>query len=396
MISHRQLFQQYLAPTSDQPLAIEIERAEGVYLYGPKGKKYLDLISGISVSNLGHCHPRVNEAVQAQLQKYSHVMVYGEMVQAPQVKLAEALAARLPGDLRSTYFVNSGSEATEGAVKLAKRYTGRAKVVAFENAYHGSTQGALSLIGDESYRQNYRPLIPGHKHLPFNDMEALSEIDRDCACVMVESIPAEAGVRIPSFEFMQALRQRCTESGALLILDEVQTGMGRTGKLFAFEHFDIIPDILTLAKAFGGGLPLGAFVASPEVMQALSHNPVLGHITTFGGNAVCCAAGLAAFEYLTETRLYEAVEEKAEQFKSLLVHDKISEIRNKGLLMALDLEDPVYCKRVIDLCIEKGLFLDWFLFAAHCIRIAPPLIIEKEDIRKACKIILESLDEAAV
>ncbi len=395
MISHRQLFQQYLAPTSDQPLAIEIERAEGVYLYGPAGEKYLDLISGISVSNLGHCHPRVNEAVQDQLQKYSHVMVYGEMIQAPQVKLAEALAARLPGKLSSTYFVNSGSEATEGAVKLAKRYTGRAKVIAFENAYHGSTQGALSLIGDESYRQNYRPLIPGHKHLPFNDMEALSEIDRDCACVMVESIPAEAGVRIPSPEFMKALRQKCSESGALLILDEVQTGMGRTGKLFAFEHFDIVPDIITLAKAFGGGLPLGAFVASPERMQALSHNPVLGHITTFGGNAIACAAGLAAFEYLTETRLYESVEEKAEQFKSLLVHERIREIRNKGLLMALDLEDPVYCKRVIDLCLAKGLFLDWFLFAAHCIRIAPPLIIESEDIQKACKIILESLDEAA-
>ncbi len=395
MISHRQLFQQYLAPTSDEPLAIEIVRAEGVYLYGPEGEKYLDLISGISVSNLGHCHPHINEAVEAQLKKYSHVMVYGEMIQAPQVKLAEALAARLPDNLSSTYFVNSGSEATEGAVKLAKRYTGRANVVAFENAYHGSTQGALSLIGDESYRQNYRPLIPGHKHLRFNDMEALSEIDRDCACVMLETIPAEAGVRIPSLAFMQALRQKCSESGALLILDEVQTGMGRTGKLFAFEHFDIVPDILTLAKAFGGGLPLGAFLASPELMQVFTCNPVLGHITTFGGNAISCAAGLAAFEYLTETRLYETVEEKALYFRSLLVHEKISEIRNKGLLMALDLKDPVYCKRVIDLCIEKGLFLDWFLFAPHCIRIAPPLIIEEEDIEKACKIILESLDEAA-
>ncbi len=395
MISHRQLFQQYLAPTSDEPLAIEIVRAEGVYLYGPEGGKYLDLISGISVSNLGHCHPRINEAVEAQMKKYSHVMVYGEMIQAPQVKLAEALAARLPDKLSSTYFVNSGSEATEGAVKLAKRYTGRANVIAFENAYHGSTQGALSLIGDESYRQNYRPLIPGHKHLPFNDMEALSEIDRDCACVMLETIPAEAGVRIPSHAFMQALRQKCSESGALLILDEVQTGMGRTGKLFAFEHFDIVPDILTLAKAFGGGLPLGAFLASPELMQAFTRNPVLGHITTFGGNAISCAAGLAAFEYLTETRLYETVEEKARYFHSLLVHEKISEIRNKGLLMALDLKDPVYCKRVIDLCIEKGLFLDWFLFAPHCIRIAPPLIIEEGDIEKACKIILESLDEAA-
>lgn len=395
MISHRQLFQQYLAPTSDEPLAIEIVRAEGVYLYGPEGENYLDLISGISVSNLGHCHPRVNEAIIEQVQKYSHVMVYGEMIQAPQVKLAQALAAHLPGNLSSTYFVNSGSEATEGAVKLAKRYTGRANVIAFENAYHGSTQGALSLIGDESYRQNYRPLIPGHKHLPFNDIEALNEIDRDCACVIVETIPAEAGVRIPSLAFMKALRKKCTESGALLILDEVQTGMGRTGKLFAFEHFDIVPDILTLAKAFGGGLPLGAFIASSELMKVFTHNPVLGHITTFGGNAIACAAGLAAFEYLTETRLYDSVEKKAHYFRSLLVHDKIVEIRNKGLLMALDLKDPVYCKNVIDLCLKKGLFIDWLLFAPQCMRIAPPLIIEEEDIEKACKIILESLDEAA-
>ncbi len=393
MISQRQLFQQFLAPTSEQPLAIEIDRAEGIYLYGPGGKKYLDLISGIAVSNLGHSHPAVIKAVNEQMKKYTHLMVYGEMIQAPQVKLAQALALHLPERLQSVYFVNSGSEATEGAIKLAKRYTGRSTVISFEKAYHGSTQGALGVIGDESYRQPFRPLIPGHRYLPFNDMEALDAIDEHCACVIAETVQAEAGVRIPAKEYMQALRKKCSETGALLILDEVQAGMGRTGKLFAFEHYDIAPDILTLAKAFGGGLPLGAFIASPEVMKSLSFNPALGHITTFGGNAVSCAAGLAAFEFLVEEKIFEKAETKAQLFRSSLKSPAIVEIRNLGLMMAIDLGETDFCQSVIAKCIERGLFLDWFLFADHCIRISPPLIISEEEIRTACKLLTEIIDE---
>lgn len=395
MLSHRQLFQQHLAQTTDFPLMLEIERAEGVTMYGPAGKEYIDLISGIAVSNIGHAHPAVTKAVEAQMKQYSHLMVYGELIQSPQVQYAQLLTSHLPGSLESVYFVNSGSEANEGALKLAKRYTGRPNIVAFHHAYHGSTQGALSIIGHEQFRTSFRPLIPGIRHVAFNEMEALAAIDDTTACVTIETIQAEAGVRVPSQEFMTALRNRCTETGTLLILDEIQAGMGRTGKLFGLEHYNIVPDIITLAKAFGGGLPLGAFIASKEVMRTLASNPLLGHITTFGGNAVCCTAGMAAFQVILNDKLHEQAEEKAQFLRKYLVHPAIKEIRNKGLLMAVEFESFEFNKAVIDRAIEKGVLTDWFLFADRCLRIAPPLVIDEGTIKKACDIILESIEEAA-
>ncbi len=371
---------------------LEIERAEGMYMYDVTGKKYLDLISGISVSNLGHSHPAVVNAVKEQVEKYMHLMVYGEFVESPQVKYAKRLTDILPETLNNVYFTNSGTEATEGAMKLAKRITGRTKFVSFKNAYHGSTQGALSIMGDENFKRKFRPLLPDTLQLEYNKESDLEKISCCTAAVIIEPVQAESGITVPSKKFIQALRKKCDEAGALLIFDEAQTGLGRTGKMFAFEHFEVVPDILLLAKALGGGMPLGAFVASKEKMNALSENPVLGHITTFGGHPVCCSAGLAAFEVLVKENLTARVEAKGKLFADLLTHPKIKSKNRIGLMMALEFENFEQNKKVIDRCIEKGVLTDWFLFMPHCMRIAPPLIISDEEIKFACQIILESID----
>ena len=371
---------------------LEIERAKGVYLFAADGKKYIDLIAGISVSNLGHSHPVVVKAVQEQAEKYMHLMVYGEFVESPQVQYAQRLTSFLPPQLNNVYFTNSGTEATEGALKLAKRVTGRTQLISFKNAYHGSTQGALSVMGDETFKRSFRPLLPDTLQLPYGDEAALSKISCRTAAVIIETVQAESGITVPSQSFMQQLREVCNKTGALLILDEAQVGLGRTGKLFAFEHYNILPDILLLAKALGGGMPLGAFIAAKEVMDTLTENPVLGHITTFGGHPVCCAAGLAAFDVLIEERLTEQVEAKGKLFETLLNHPKIKSKHRIGLMMALEFESFGQNKQIIDRCIENGVLTDWFLFAPHCMRIAPPFIITEEEIRFACAVILEAIE----
>ena len=394
MLTNRQLFLNNLAQTSDSPLALEITKAEGVYLFDISGKRYMDLISGISVSNTGHRHPAVVKAIKDQVDNYLHLMVYGEYIQSPQVKLAGALTKLHPEKLNTCYFVNSGSEAVEGALKLAKRFTGRSKIVAFNHAYHGSTHGALSIIGDESYQTPFGPLLPGIDHIEFNSTEALMAITAETACAIVEPVQGEAGIRVGTFQFLTALRNRCNETGTLLIFDEIQTGMGRTGTMFAFEKYNIIPDILLLAKGLGGGMPLGAFISSHEIMQTLTFNPVLGHITTFGGHPVSCAAALANIEVITGEKLIESVGAKSNLFIQLLSKNKaISEIRSAGLMIALQLDNYAHVKRVIDRCIDHGVILDWFLFNDSSVRIAPPLTISEEQIREACRIINESLEK---
>lgn len=391
-MNQRELFLQHVAQTSDAPLALEIVAAEGCKMYDRHGKEYIDVISGISVCNVGHRNPKVVQAIKDQLDKYMHIMVYGELVESPQVQYATKLASLLPATLNSVYFTSSGAEATEGAMKLAKRLTGRHNMVAFHDSYHGSTQGALSVMGSEYWRNAYRPLIPGIKHVYHNRIESLDAIDDHTACVIAEPIQAERGVMAPSLEWMKMLRQRCDETGALLVLDEIQTGFGRTGTLFAFEQFGIVPDIILLGKALGGGMPLGAFVASKEMMDSFTLNPVLGHITTFGGHPVCCAGGMAALEFLVEEKLMDQIQKKEMLFRELLKHPAIKSFRSAGLLMAIEFDAWETNKKVIDLCISKGVFTDWFLFASHCMRLAPPLIIEEEEIRKACTIILECCD----
>jgi len=392
MSSTRQLFLEKLAQTSTAPLLLEIEKAEGIYLYDSSGKSYMDLISGIAVSNVGHRHPKVVEAIKTQVDKYMHLMVYGEYIQQPQVKLAALLAEILPQALGCTYFVNSGSEAIEGAMKLAKRYTGRTEIISFKNAYHGSTQGALSIMGDEYFKNAYRPLLPDIRILEFNNETTLHEISEKTACVVVETIQGEAGVRIPAENFLKKLREKCNITGTLLILDEIQCGFGRTGKMFAFEHYNIVPDILCLAKAMGGGMPIGAFIASKEIMSVLKENPALGHITTFGGHPVSCAASYAAIKVIIEENLTEQIPAKENLFKELLKHPLIKEIRGKGLFLAIQLETPELMQKVINECIKNGLLLDWFLFCGNAIRIAPPLTITAEEIEKACSIIIKSLN----
>lgn len=392
-MTNRQLFLQHIAQTSDAPLALEIVSAKGMNLYDASGKKYLDLIAGVSVCNVGHGHPEVIKAVQEQTEKYMHLMVYGEFVETPQVKYAQALTSHLPSSLNSVYFTNSGAEAVEGAMKLAKRFTGRSELVAFKNDYHGSTQGALSLIGDEYYRNAYRPLLPGISHIRFNCMDDLYFISPKTACVVAETIQGEAGIVVPSGEWMKALRQRCNETGALLALDEVQAGIGRTGTLWAFEQFGIIPDILILGKALGGGMPLGAFIADKRMMKVLTYSPALGHITTFGGHPVCCAAGYAAFHALLNSNFVSEVQSKEALFRKLLVHRKIKELRSFGFMIAIQFDSFETNKKIIDRCIEKGLLTDWFLFSPQSMRLAPPLIITEDQIREACSTILDALDE---
>lgn len=395
MLTLRQLFLANNAQTTNFPLLLEFERAEGIYMYDKSGKPYIDLISGIGVSNLGHSNAYVIDAIKQQLDKYMHLMVYGEYVQTPQVRFAEKLISLLPDNLQSVYFTNSGAEAVEGALKLAKRYTGRQEIIAFKNSYHGSTHGALSVMGNEEYKQAYRPLLPGVKFINFNEVDDLEHITNQTACVIVETIQGEAGVRVPDASYMQALRHRCNETGTLLILDEIQTAYGRTGKLFAFEHFGIVPDVLLLAKALGGGMPIGAFIASNVIMDVLKENPILGHITTFGGHPVCCAAGLAALEVLLNEKLAERIAEKEALMRSLLVHPSIKQIRGKGLMLAIELQDFDLNKKIIDRCIDNGVITDWFLHCTNSMRIAPPLVITPDEIKNACAVIIEAIDFTA-
>lgn len=387
----RALFYQHLAPTSTAPLALEITKARGNYLWDREGRKYLDLIAGISVCNVGHCHPKVVKAVKKQAGQYLHLLVYGELIESPQVKYARLLADYLPAPLESVYFTNSGAEATEGAMKLAKRATGRTQIIAFKQSYHGSTQGALSIMGDEYWRNAYRPLLPDILHLDYNDPASLDFITSRTACVIAETIQAERGVVAPDNDWMKALRQKCSEAGALLVLDEIQTGFGRTGSLWGFDQFGIVPDIVLLGKALGGGMPLGAFVASRQLMSQLAENPVLGHITTFGGHPVSCAAGMAALKVLLEEELVQQVQEKEALFLDLLGRAGKGKIRSGGLLMALELDSDKSCQKLIKHCLDKGLLTDWFLFAPDCLRIAPPLTISRKQIKQAAEIIVQGL-----
>lgn len=383
----RQLFLQHNAQTSLAPMALEIVKAEGCELTDVHGKKYLDLIGGISVANIGHRHPSVLNAIKKQLDDYLHVMVYGEFIQSPQVQYAKLLTDHLPSHLNSVYFTNSGAEAVEGAMKLAKKLTGRTEIIAFNRSYHGSTQGALSIIGDEYWRNNFRPLLPDIRHLNFNSYDDLKSITENSACVIVETIQAEAGIIAPVSDWMYSLAQQCKKVGALLILDEIQAGFGRTGKLWAFEHFNITPDILLLGKALGGGMPLGAFISSKSNMDHLADNPVLGHITTFGGHPVCCAAGKSAFEVLVNEKAYLIGNQKMTEFGNSLKHPSIKGIRFFGLWMAIEFDSFTTCKKVIDQCIQQGIITDWFLFAPECLRISPPLTIEPQQLQNAAQII---------
>jgi len=392
VISHRNTFLQHLAQTSDAPIALEIKKAEGIYLKTTDGKRYIDLISGIGVSNLGHRNHKISQAIRKQVGKYLHTMVYGEYIQAPQVKLAHKLASILPDHLSSTFFVNSGSEAIEGALKLAKRYTGKTRFVSMKNGYHGSTAGALSLMSDPYYSNAYRPLLPNVFYADFNQIESLGLIDDQTAGVVIEIVQGEAGYITPQLDFLTEVQKRCNAVGALLIVDEIQTGMGRTGSLFAFEQYNLRVDILCLAKAFGGGMPLGAFVSSEEIMHTLSHNPVLGHITTFGGHPVSCSAALENLKILSSTNYISEVKRKEILFRNLLEHKEIKEITGKGLMLGIQLETEEKMHKMVAHCLKQGLIIDWFLYATDKLRIAPPLIITEKEIKKVCKIILEGLN----
>jgi len=411
-VTHRQLFFQHIAQTTDFPLALEIERAEGVYLYGPNGETYLDLISGIGVSNVGHRHPAVLAAIQTQLDKYMHLMVYGEYVQGPQAELAHALVDSLDGAetpygrIDNVYFTNSGAEAVEGAMKVAKRFTGRTELIACHNAYHGSTQGALSLSGDENFKRNYRPLLPDIRHIQHGEWVDIERITTRTAAVIMEVIQGEAGVRVPDPAYLHAVRERCTATGTLLIFDEIQTGFGRTGSFWAFQGIDpsgkaVVPDILLSAKGMGGGMPIGAFMAPEPLMAVIKNNPMLGHITTFGGHPVSCAASLATLQTIRTGQLYADAERKGQLIRSLLVHPLIRQVRGKGLMLAAEFDSFDVLKPVIDRAIESrngelGIITDWFLFCNNSMRIAPPLTITDNEIRLACQTILTSIDSVAL
>lgn len=394
----RQLFLTNVAQTSPEPLALEFIRAKGVYFYDEQGKKYMDLISGIAVSNMGHGHPKITEAIKNQADAYLHQMVYGEYVQSPQVKLAAELVKSLNhfttgwGEkLDNVYFVNSGTEAVEGAMKLAKRYTGRPEIVSFNKAYHGSTQGALSL-GDEAFKTNYRPLLPDIRKLERGNLADLELISSNTAAVIFEPVGGESGVRLTDESYIRALAERCRETGALLIFDEIQSGFGRTGPFWALEHYGILPDILLSAKALGGGMPLGAFIAPHQLMSVFKENPILGHITTFGGHPVSCAASLAGLHAWQEEIEPKETRRKGELFKELLVHKKIKEVRGEGLMLAAEFSSFEFLLKVISNTIQNGVVTDWFLYCDNAMRIAPPLTISDEEIRFACSVILESIE----
>jgi acetylornithine/succinyldiaminopimelate/putrescine aminotransferase len=401
-ITLRQLFFSHLAQTSRFPLALDIEKAEGCYMCGPDGKSYFDLISGIGVSNVGHRHPEVVQAIKTQVDQYLHLMVYGEYVQAPQVLLAQALVQSLAidaplaspfGQISRVYFTNSGTEAVEGAMKLAKRVTGRFEFVSCYNAYHGASQGALSLAGQAFFQENFRPLLPGVTRIQHGNLEDLNRITNRTAAFVVEVVAGESGIHVAQKSYLEAVRRRCTETGTLLILDEVQTGFGRTGSFWAFEAYDIYPDVLVSAKGMGGGMPIGAFMASETVMSSLMENPILGHITTFGGHPVSCAAALATYQIIQRESLASAAKAKGDLFKSLLSgHPLVKEVRGRGLMIALQFESFDQLQKIINACIEEGVIVDWFLFCDDAMRIAPPLTITSDQIKEVCDIILRVLD----
>ena len=393
-INNRQLFFQHLAQTSDKPIGIEVASAKGVYIHDINGKAFIDMIAGFSVCNIGHSHPAVMEAIKEQVEKYMHVIVYGEFVQSPQVQYAKALTDLLPENLQSVYFTNSGAEATEGAMKLAKRVTGRTKIVSFKGAYHGSTQGALSVMGDEYFKNAFRPLLPDILQLRYNHLEDIELIDDTVACVLVELVQAETGITPANKEWILALKQKCESLCALLIVDEIQSGFGRTGTLFAFEQYGITPDVLLVGKALGGGLPLGAFIASTKMMSVLTANPVLGHITTFGGNPVCCAAGLAALDVLTQSGWMQEVKQKEQYLIDNLNHPAVLHRNHKGLWMSLQFSSDTLTKKVAAACIQNGIITDWFLFAEDRIRIAPPLCMSMEELQVSVEKIKTSIQEA--
>ncbi|MBI3502868.1 MAG: aspartate aminotransferase family protein [Bacteroidetes bacterium] len=403
-MTNREIFFNHIAQTSLSPPALEIKSANGIYIYGADGKKYFDLISGISVSNLGHGNSKIVSAIKKQLDKHKYVMVYGEFIVSPQVEYANLLVKYLlrtklrspsssgPKNLDNVYFTSSGAEAVEGALKLAKRFTGRTEIIAFKNSYHGSTHGALSVMGNEMFKQAFRPLLPDIRFLEFNNEKDLALISSKTACVIVEPIQGEAGIILPQKNFLEKLRDKCGDAGALLIFDEIQTGMGRTGKLFAFEKYKVVPDILCLAKALGGGMPMGAFISSKKIMSTLSYEPVLGHITTFGGHPLSCAAGIASMKEIVSKKLFLSAEKKNKLFRKLLKHSRIKEIRGEGLLLAIQFSSEKENKKIISKCIENGVITDWFLFRADAMRIAPPIIISEKEIKLACEIILRSIE----
>ena len=389
-------FLKNLAPTNDSPYLIDVDRAEGIYIFDKTGKRYMDMIAGVAVNNIGHCHPKVTAAIKEQVDHYLHVMVYGEYIQDAPLALAENLQSILPKQLNCTYVVNSGTEANEGALKLAKRITGRNEIIAFKGAYHGGTHGSLSVSYNEVKKAAFRPILPGVRFIDFNAIKSLNQITNKTAAVIIEPIQGDAGVRIPDQSFMDKLREKCTETGAQLIFDEVQTGIGRTGKNFAFEHFNVVPDILTLGKALGGGMPIGAFISSYENMQLFTHNPMLGHITTFGGNPVICAAANATIEVIKSEPWVSEANEKGQILENLLMNSsEINEIRRIGLMFAIEMKDFDRVKKVVDRCLEKGLIGFWFLSCPNSFRLSPPISITKEEIKQAGEIILAAIEETA-
>ena len=389
----KQEFFKYQAQTTSYAAGFEVEKAEGSYIYGKDGKAYLDFVAGVSANTLGHSHPKVVNAIKEQADKYLHVMVYGEYAQEKPVELCKLLAEVTPEPLEVTYLVNSGAEAIDGALKLAKRYTGREEIISMKNSYHGNTHGALSVSGNEFHKREFRPLLPMISFIEFNNEEEFSKITEKTACVIAETIQGAAGFLTPSQDYFKNLKKRCEEVGALLILDEIQPGFGRTGKLFSFEHYDMVPDILVMGKGMGGGVPVGAFMSSAEIMKSLQHSPKLGHITTFGGNPLIAAASYATLKEVLESGLMNEVAEKEKLFRELLVHPKIKKVNGRGLMLAVELESPDYTLVVAKKCMEKGLVVFWQLYRNEFMRISPPLTISKEEIKKGCEIIIESLNE---
>ena len=389
----KQEFFKYQAQTTPYAAGFEVEKAEGSYIYGKDGRAYLDFVAGVSANTLGHSHPKVVNAIKEQADKYLHVMVYGEYAQEKPVELCRLLAEATPEPLEVTYLVNSGAEAIDGALKLAKRYTGREEIISMKNSYHGNTHGALSVSGNEFHKREFRPLLPMISFIEFNNEEEFSKITEKTACVIAETIQGAAGFLTPSQNYFKNLKKRCEEVGALLILDEIQPGFGRTGKLFSFEHYDMVPDILVMGKGMGGGVPVGAFMSSAEIMKSLQYSPKLGHITTFGGNPLIAAASYATLKEVLDSSLMNEVEEKEKLFRELLVHPKIKKVNGRGLMLAVELESPEYTLDVAKRCMEKGLIVFWQLYRNEFMRISPPLTISKEEIKKGCEIILEALNE---
>ena len=389
----KQEFFKYQAQTTPFAAGFEVEKAAGNYIYGKDGNAYLDFVAGVSANTLGHSHPKVVNAIKEQADRYLHVMVYGEYAQEKPVAICQLLAEATPEPLEVTYLVNSGAEAIDGALKLAKRYTSREEIISMKNSYHGNTHGALSVSGNEVHKREFRPLLPMISFIEFNNEEEFSKITEKTACVIAETIQGAAGFLTPSQNYFKNLKKRCEEVGALLILDEIQPGFGRTGKLFSFEHYDMVPDILVMGKGMGGGVPVGAFMSSAKIMKSLQHSPKLGHITTFGGNPLIAAASYATLKEVLDSGLMNEVNEKEALFRELLVHPKIKKVNGRGLMLAVELESPDYTLKVAKRCMEKGLIVFWQLYRNEFMRISPPLTLTQNEIRKGCQIILQALDE---